>query len=225
MEDSLINSSEEALSIIMMKLLDCCLAKKPFQQVPPHRVKQQESDEIKPTPESKEPETQEQPKSFGDDMYTPEPPDDDDNLDQEKEEDAKNTILLFKDEMYTPTGDDQEPNENIGTEENEIENNDNQNTISLTKKPNNFGGIEIVLHIKNLHSHHDVWSPIVLKDNKIATVGSDGFISISKVDYKKKTSVQVISKKAEQNSVIQSICELDDGRLITASGDMTIKVW
>ena len=232
MEDSPIDSSEEVLSMIMMKLLEGCFAKKQsFQQLPPHRVKQQATADSAPPPQTPQvPQTEElkqtqeeQPKIFEDDMYTPEPPDEDDNLAQEKEED-KNTMQLFQDEMYTPTGDDDEqPNENIETGENEIENNDNQNTITLNKKPNSLEGIETVLHIKNIHSHRDVWSPIVLKDNRIATVASDGSISIIEVDYEKQTFIQVVSKKAEQNSLI-SICELDDGRLVTASGNV-IKVW
>ena len=231
MEDSPIDSSEEALSMIMMKLLEGCFVKKQsFQQLPPHRVKQQATVDSAPPPQTPQTEelkqTQEEQKNtFGDDMYTPEPPDEDDNLAQEKEED-KNTMQLFQDEMYTPTGDDDEQiNENIGTGVNEIENNDNQNTISLDKKPNSLEGIETVLHIKNIHSHRDVWSPIVLKDNRIATVASDGSISIIEVDYEKQTFIQVVSKKAEQNSLILSICELDDGRLVTTSGNVNIKVW
>ena len=243
MEDSPIDSSEEALSMIMMKLLESCFVKKPFQQLPPHRVKQQlpphrvkqqvttentptlQEEELQRTQEEELQQPQEeQPKSFGDDMYTPEPPEEDDNLVQEKEED-KNTMQLYQDEMYTPTGDDEVPNENIANEDKGIENNDNQNTISLAKNPNSFEGIETVLHVKNIHSHRDVWSPIVLKDNRIATVGSDGSISIIEVDYERKTFIQVISKKAEQNGLILSICELDDGRLVTASGNMNIHVW
>jgi WD40 repeat protein len=227
MEDSPMDSSEEALSMIMMKLLEGCFVKKQsFQQLPPHRVKQQATVDSAPPPQTPQTEElkqtqEEQPKIFGDDMYTPEPPDEDDNLAQEKEED-KNTMQLFQDEMYTPTGDDDEQlNENIETGEN----NDNQNTISLNKKPNSLEGIETVFHIKNIHSHRDVWSPIVLKDNRIATVASDGSISIIEVDYEKRTFIQVVSKKAEQNSLILSICELDDGRLVTASGNVNIKVW
>lgn len=227
MEDSPMDSSEEALSMIMMKLLEGCFVKKQsFQQLPPHRVKQQATVDSAPPPQTPQTEElkqtqEEQPKTFGDDMYTPEPPDEDDNLAQEKEED-KNTMQLFQDEMYTPTGDDDEQlNENIETGEN----NDNQNTISLNKKPNSLEGIETVFHIKNIHSHRDVWSPIVLKDNRIATVASDGSISIIEVDYEKRTFIQVVSKKAEQNSLILSICELDDGRLVTASGNVNIKVW
>ena len=66
---------------------------------------------------------------------------------------------------------------------------------------------------------------MILHDKRIATVSSDSSISICRINYENKTFIQEIKKTHAHSSSVLSICELHDGRLITCSIDMSIKVW
>ena len=217
------SSSEESLSLVMMKILETCFPNVSITRKPPHRI----------TTPHKNPETKNPPQPITDgndnDMETPDTPDGED-FPKEQQEDAKNSMRLFQDEMYTPQGDDDEDNNN-----NENLNDDNgnsfisniqrQSSINLLKHHFSFDGIETVLNINNIHSHKDIWSLLVLHDKRIATVSADNSISICRIDYENKTFVQEIKKTNAHSSSVLSICELVDGRLITCSIDRSIKIW
>ena len=222
---TIISSSEESLSMVMMKILESCFPNISIIK-PPHRT-------TTTSYNNSEKETSSQPVNDNNDndMDTPDTPDDEGFPIEEQQEDSKNSMQLFQDEMYTPQGDDDDnDNEDNNNSNNEKANSKINNILhksskNLIKHPFCFNGIELILNIKNIHSHNDIWSPLILHDKRIATVSSDNSISICKIDYNNKTYIQEIKKTQAHSSSIFSICELNDGRLITCSIDMSIKIW
>ena len=199
MENHSMGTSEESLSLIMMKLLDGCFDKKRKTNAP-RKIRLTKD---KPIPD------------LISQTIEPEEP-----VSLDKELDKQNSSQLLKHEIFTPSGEDQ--NRPVDELINPIED-DNFNLFK--NNPLSFKSLETILCIKHLHSQNDVWSPLELKDKRIATGGSDGSISICSIDYENKTyTVDIKHENAHFNSVI-SLCELDDGKLVSASYDMTIKVW
>ena len=224
---TIVSSSEESLSMVMMKILESCFPNISIIK-PPHRT-------TTTSHNNSEKETLSQPVNDNNDndMDTPDTPEGEDFAIEEQREDSKNSMQLFQDEMYTPQGDDDDDNEDNNNNDNSNNNKVNSNIKNilhksskiLLKHPFCFNGIEIVLNINNIHSHNDIWSPLILHDKRIATVSSDNSISICEIDYDNKTYIQEIKKTQAHSSSILSICELNDGRLITCSIDMSIKIW
>ena len=57
------------------------------------------------------------------------------------------------------------------------------------------------------------------------TGSSNGPISICSIDYENKTYTQDIKKESAHINSVILLCELDNGKLVSASYDMTVKVW
>ena len=81
------------------------------------------------------------------------------------------------------------------------------------------------IHINNIHSESYIWSPIILKDKRIATGSDDGSISICSINFKTMEWSQDIIKKNAHKGVVISLCELNNNQIISCSWDKTIKIW
>ena len=178
---TIISSSEESLSIVMMKILETCFPNISIIK-PPHRT-------ATTFHNNSEKETPSQPVNDNNDndMDTPDTPDGEEFPIEEQQEDSKNSMQLFQDEMYTPQGDDDDysyyPTDEI-VANSKINNILHKSSKNLIKHSFCFNGIELILNINNIHSHNDIWSPLILHDKRIGTVSSDNSISICKIDIK-----------------------------------------
>ena len=88
----------------------------------------------------------------------------------------------------------------------------------------NIEGMEHQVHLNNIHGIF-AWSPIELSDGRIASGGTNGSISICKIDYNTKKWTHDIAHNQAHKGVIQSVCELTDKRLVSCSLDRSIKIW
>ena len=80
------------------------------------------------------------------------------------------------------------------------------------------------LNISNLHNGF-VYSPIELTNNRLATAGQDGSISICELNIPEKKCTQIIKRENAHNYCIKSICEIPGNKLISCSNDQCIKIW
>lgn len=64
-----------------------------------------------------------------------------------------------------------------------------------------------------------------LKDKRIATCGRDNAISVCSLDYETKQWKQDIKKANAHSNDINSLCELNNNRLVSCSQDKSIKIW
>ena len=93
-------------------------------------------------------------------------------------------------------------------------------------KPSVINTLQPILTIKDICSVN-VYSPIELKDKKIAIGTGDGTLSVFSINYDTKKWRTTVKKKQAHGTTrsIQSICGLPDDRLVSASKDSTIKLW
>ena len=93
-------------------------------------------------------------------------------------------------------------------------------------KPSVINTLQPILTIKDICSGN-VYSPIELKDKKIAIGTGDGTLSVFSINYDTKKWRTIVNKKQAHGTTrsIQSICGLPDGRFVSASKDSTIKLW
>ena len=84
--------------------------------------------------------------------------------------------------------------------------------------------LDQIIHIGNICSGR-VFSPIELKDKRIAIGGGDGSLSVFSLDYTNRKWVKDIFKEKVHSNEIQSICEINGNKLVSCSTDYTIKIW
>ena len=91
-------------------------------------------------------------------------------------------------------------------------------------QPSLIQGIQHDVHVEKIHTN-GVWFIMELKDKRIATCGYDKAISVVSINYETKKWTQDIKKVNAHNNYIYSLCELSKDRLVSSSGDNTIKIW
>ena len=91
-------------------------------------------------------------------------------------------------------------------------------------QPTIINRLDQIIHIGNICSG-TVYSPIELKDKRIAIGGGDGSLSVFSLDYTNRKWVKDIFKEKVHSNEIQSICEINGNKLVSCSIDYTIKIW
>ena len=97
-------------------------------------------------------------------------------------------------------------------------------TIVEDDRPSIINRLDQIIHIGNICSG-TVYSPIELKDKRIAIGGGDGSLSVFSLDYNNKKWIKDIFKEQVHSSEIQSICEINGEQLVSCSCDKAIKIW
>jgi WD40 repeat protein len=91
-------------------------------------------------------------------------------------------------------------------------------------QPTIINRLDQIIHIGNICSG-TVYSPIELKDKRIAIGGGDGSLLVFSLDYTNRKWVKDIFKEKVHSNEIQSICEINGNKLVSCSTDYTIKIW
>lgn len=98
----------------------------------------------------------------------------------------------------------------------------NINTLKITHHSFSINSLRLLIQSKNIHTP---WSIIELTDNRIATGGGDGSITISSLNYIKRTWSIDIHHLNAHNEGIQCLCEITKDKLASSSKDKSIKIW
>ena len=77
---------------------------------------------------------------------------------------------------------------------------------------------------KEIKHNSSVYSITELSDSRIATGDGAGYLTLFTVDYEKEQWTKIKEEKGH-NGYIASLCELSGNRLVSSSGDKTLKVW
>ena len=97
-----------------------------------------------------------------------------------------------------------------------------ENSFQLQK---NFQGIEEIIIKRNINSGSRICSLIETRDNKIATGGGNGSISICSLDNQNKKWNRDIYKAKAHDDCVYTLCEMIDKRILSGSRDKSIKIW
>jgi hypothetical protein len=98
----------------------------------------------------------------------------------------------------------------------------NTNTFKITHHSFSINSLRLLIQSKNIHTP---WSIIELTDNRIATGGGDGSMTISSLNYIKRTWSLDIHHLNAHNEGIQCLCEITKDKLASSSKDKSIKIW
>ena len=80
------------------------------------------------------------------------------------------------------------------------------------------------IHLENIFSN-TLYSPIELKDKRIACCSFDHSISIVSIDYGNKKWIQDIKKEKSHSDYVRCLCEIKQNILASCSQDTTVKIW
>ena len=109
----------------------------------------------------------------------------------------------------------------VGTQKGNVE----QNIKKIEKPIQKIIQLEKVIQSETLETFLGVSSLIETEDKRIASGGTDGNISISSYNIAKKTWKIDIHREEAHNLCVNSLCTLNDNKLLSGSDDYSIKVW
>ena len=83
--------------------------------------------------------------------------------------------------------------------------------------------IQSLNKIKEIKHKNEVWSIIELSNLRIPTGDADGYLTLCAADYDKEEWTKLKEEK-QHDKGITSLCEIGGNRLVSSSGDCTLKV-
>ena len=115
----------------------------------------------------------------------------------------------------------------LGRDQHNLENTKQLSEGNIKKLLNqsvSIQGLQHEIHLENIFSNN-LYSPIELKDKRIACCSYDYSISIISIDYENKKWTHDIKKEKSHNNFVRCLCELKQNILVSCSEDKTVKIW